>query len=185
MISHWILSALRVFKRQKTLVIINILGLSLGLCSAFIISLYVLNEIRYDRFHKNKDRIYRILTETSFKDWITPFVPFVLSEYINETIPEVDKTASINYLNVRIKKNNEFVRVNRFMTAGDQFFEIFSFNFIEGDPNTALSDIHSVVLTKSMAEYYFPGEMAVGKSLALIILFCPLASTLREARKLE
>ena len=166
MISHWILSALRVFKRQKTLIIINILGLSLGLSSAFIISLYVLNEIRYDRFHKNKDRIYRILTETSFKDWITPMVPFVLSEYIDETIPEVEKTAIIGVLtDVSIKNNGEFFEIRRFRTANDSFFEIFSFNFIEGNTETALNDIHSVVITKSMAEYYFPDEMAVGRTL--------------------
>lgn len=168
MISHWILSALRVFKRQKTLIIINILGLSLGLCSAFIISLYVLNEIRYDRFHKKKDSIYRVLTETSFKDWITPMVPFVLSEYIDETIPEVEKTAIIGVLtNVSIKNNGEFFEIRRFRTANDSFFEIFSFNFIEGNPETALNDIHSVVITKSMAEYYFPGEMAMGRTLEL------------------
>ncbi len=167
MISLWFLTALRVFKRQKTLLFLNLFGLSLGLCSAFIISLYVLNEIRYDRFHKNKDRIYRVNSEAIFKEG-SPKVPIGLSEYISRTIPEVEEIVNIRIPRyTRINKDGKFILTNKFITVSDQFFEMFSFNFIEGDPITALNDIHSIVITKSMAEYYFKDELAVGKLLEM------------------
>ncbi|HRW62092.1 MAG TPA: hypothetical protein P5132_01320, partial [Bacteroidales bacterium] len=74
MFLHYITLAIRNIKKFKVSFFINLIGLSLGLASAFIISSYVLKETSYDQFHSKKDRIYRVLCDNEKVNWTSPGV---------------------------------------------------------------------------------------------------------------
>ena len=109
MFKHYLLTIFRILSRNKLNLFLNLTGLTLGLAAAFIVLNYVLIETGFDRFHKNKKRIYRILTEKPDVNWTEPKTSYILTEYMTDHIPEVEKVTSIGYLPyAQVKKGEEF-----------------------------------------------------------------------------
>jgi len=164
MIKNYFKIAMRNIFRNKIYSFINLVGFSIGMACAILIILYVRLELSYDKYHINKDNLYRVVQS----DWIGS--PAALSNAIQMEIPEIKKAISIDYFTresgVKSFSNGE-KRFNedKFFLADPGFFDMFSFEFILGDKTTALEKPNSLVLTKSTAERYFGNEDPVGKIL--------------------
>ena len=131
---------------------------------AIMIILYVRFELSYDKYHVNKDNLYRVVKN----DWIG--TPAALPNVIQMGIPEIEKAISIDFFTREsgVKSfaygDNRF-NEKRFFLADPGFFDLFSFEFIQGDKTTALEQPNSIVLTESTAERYFGKEDPIGKIL--------------------
>ena len=166
MISNYIKIAFRNLIRFKAYSAINITGLAIGMACCILILLYVYDEMSYDRFNKNSDRIYRIvvdggLGENSFKAAVTapPLRNALLQDY-----PEVEAVTRIRNFGFPVLRYEDKVfSEEKFYWVDSTFFDVFTLNFIKGDPKTALKQPLSVVLTQKMAKKYFGNENPMGK----------------------
>lgn len=162
MFINYILTALRSFRKHKIYPLICIAGLALAISCFITVILFIQNEYSYDQYHANKDRIFRIATNTAH-------TPIPLAIYLKDEVPEIEKiTRVINF--TRNKKhifgyNNNCFYEDRYLLADQDFFDIFTYDFIMGNPHLALQDKNSIVLTESTAHKYFNREDPLGKSL--------------------
>lgn len=159
--------------RHKQFTLLNILGLSLGITACLLISLYVQDELSYDNFHEKGDRIYRINQSYIWGDWneqsasTGPNVALALKT----DIPEFEEVTRIHESGDQVvtyrPKNGAPRTFNEkgFYVAEENFFNIFSYNLIAGDPDEALKNPSSIVLTKEAATKYFGDDEAMGQIL--------------------
>lgn len=157
MIRSLIFTAIRNLVKNPFFSFINIFGLSAGLSAFLLLFLYVYNEITYDRFNKKEKRIYR-LCENQLEYTKGLAVP-----YIMENFPEVENaTRVLDWSSHRFTYEQKELKDN--ITCADTgFFHIFSFKFIEGNPDLALKNKYGVVLTKNIASRLFGEEPALNK----------------------
>jgi putative ABC transport system permease protein len=147
---------------------LNILGMTLGITSALFLILYVTDELSFDQYHKNKDRIYRVqshITETDDEfTWIVAQIPF--ASQVNEDYPEVESVTRLFNFQRSLFKNGEieFNEEDVYYTDST-FFDIFTYKTLEGSTEEALDKPFSIVLTETMANRYFSGDPAVGNTL--------------------
>jgi putative ABC transport system permease protein len=169
MIKNFFLTSFRKMLRHKGFAFINVAGLAIGLAACIMILLFIVDELSYDRFHNESHRIYRITAHGVFGDneFNSTFTPVPLAAAIYDEFPEVEQ---ITRLLVRPQRtirisDEKTLTEDRFFYADSNFFRIFSFRLIEGDPNTALLHPGSIVLTESAAKRYFGDENPIGKTL--------------------
>ncbi len=151
--------------RQKYSTLINILGLSIGIGSFIIIALYVYNESIYDRFHENKDKIYRVTSNVFNPDFESAQLPARFYEHLRDEIPEVEKLTRV------FRTNSTFIleyQENKVRTQSDvyvdpDFLEMFSFTLLSGTLYDFAENPQAAFLTKDFAERLFQGEDPVGK----------------------
>ena len=154
--------------RQKLYTGINIGGLAIGIAASLIIILFVMNELSFDRFHENADRIYRIGNQVgSAADNRGAFTPPPLASALKNDFPEVMEATRLNLWKrerlVRYKEK-QYIE-NDIIHADSTVFNLFTFNWIAGTPRNALVQPHQVVITEEMAEKYFGDEEPVGRIL--------------------
>ncbi len=168
MFNNYLKIAWRNIKRHKGYSFINITGLAVGMTVCILILLFVRYELSYDNFHEYKDRIYRIEPQFLTADGsvyrhycsLAPaFTPFLEKEF-----PEMEHIVRIaggdtTLVNVDEKKFIE----ERFFLAEEDIFEVFTLPLVQGDPETALKNPNSVVLSESMAHKYFGDGDPIGK----------------------
>jgi putative ABC transport system permease protein len=163
--------ALRKIRRQKGFSFITIAGLAVGLACSILMMLWIHDEKSFDRFHANRDSIYRLIkvTRTSEKTTFDARTPYPLGEAILEKVPEV--VNFVRYQGVfgrwEMTHGDKTFYNDNIGTADPSFFEIFTFPFIQGDPKTALIDRSSIVLSESMARKYFGAEDPMGKVMTM------------------
>ncbi len=165
MFKNYFKVAFRNLFRSKGFSAINILGLAIGMASAMLILLWIQNEVSYDQFHEKKDRIYEAWNKASFSGelhtWNT--TPKILARTIERDLPEVEQAVRVdwgsNFLfsigEKRITKEGTIVDSN--------FLQVFTFPLLKGNPKTVLNDMHSIVLTETLAKELFGKEEAMGK----------------------
>ena len=148
--------------------ILNILGLTIGITSALFLIIYVSDEVSYDRFHENADRIYRVSSKITEPDdqftWIfaqIPFGPQVVKDY-----PEVQSFVRFIPMNRSLFKyeDKEFNEEN-FFYVDSTLFDIFTYKVIKGEVKTALLDPKKIILTEKIAARYFGNSDPIGKIL--------------------
>ncbi|MEO6253272.1 MAG: ABC transporter permease [Ferruginibacter sp.] len=169
MIKNLFLVAIRNFKKDKGYNLLNVLGLSIGITFSLLLIFYIIDELSYDKYHKNADRIFRIVSyvnepENKMK-WAS--TQFPLGPTLKKDYPEVEQSARFVSADRAMYKNGdkEFYEEKIFYVDSN-LFQIFTYKFLEGNAATALIAPHSMVLTKSLAEKYFgKGHNAVGQSL--------------------
>ncbi|MCJ7582129.1 MAG: ABC transporter permease [Candidatus Aminicenantes bacterium] len=167
---NYIKITFRKIKRQKGYSIINIVSLAVGLACCAVMMLWLQNEKSFDRFHTNRDSIFRMIkeTQTSEKMILDARTPYPLGDAILGKIPEVKNfTRYQGVIGWEITYSDKTFFNDDLGTADSAFFEIFSFPFILGDPKTALSDRYSIVVTESMASKYFGKEEPMGKVMTM------------------
>ena len=167
MIKNYFKIALRNLFRNKVFSFINISGLSLGLACCMLIALYVKDEVSYDRFHEKKDRLYQMTNKIIDKQGkITDIgvACMIQGPSFKQEIPEIEACVRVQTNNLIVKKGNETLYED-VSWVDENFFSVFSFPLLEGNPKTALSDIHAVVLTEETAEKYFGKTNPIGKTL--------------------
>lgn len=167
MLGNFMKVALRNLIRHKIFSVINILGLALGMACFMLIMLWVQEELSFDRFHKNKDRIFAIYTENTkgAKGYGTPGG---LAPALVEDIPEIKSAVRVTGSDKTLVAYGEkaFYEKN-IMYADPSFFEIFTFPLVKGSPEHALKEMNSIVLTEKMAGKYFGSGDPMGKQLTL------------------
>ncbi len=168
MIKNLLKTAFRHIRKHSGYSFLNILGLTLGITSALFLIIYVSDELSYDRYHENADRIYRVsskLTETDDQfTWIfaqIPMGPQVVQDY-----PEVQSFVRfINMPQTLYKyEDKENIEVN-FFYADSTLFDIFSYKVLKGDVRSAVKDPGKIVLTEKVAARYFGDADPIGKTL--------------------
>ncbi len=166
--------AIRSLIRNKAFTFINVLGLVLGISFSTMLYTYVSNELSYDSFHQKSDRTFRVLTiDKSVPDnlrtygvTVSPFGPELASSF-----PEVEEMTRLHRFSGQVIIEIDEAKYNErnwFTTTDNNFFNVFNFDFVEGDKSTALSQPFSVVLPESMAKKYFGDESALGKTMNLL-----------------
>ncbi len=173
MLKNYLKIALRNLRKNTAYSFINIAGLALGLACCILILLYVQDELTFDAFHQKSDRIYRV-TETQpspdrgerhFPSTLGPAGPAMVADF-PEIINAVRMRSRTGIGRIAIKRGeNRFYEADHLM-AEPSFFEIFDFTLIQGDPQTALREPFSIVLTESAAHRYFGNENPLGQILS-------------------
>jgi putative ABC transport system permease protein len=169
MIKNYIKIALRNLRRNKLYSLLNIVGLAIGITCCILILLYVQDELSYDRFHENADRIYRATTHFVLKDRVMDFAStaHVQGPMFKEAYPEVENYVRFNSYGSRrmIRYEDVSYAEEKFIWVDNSVFDIFSFNLIKGNPKEALAKPNTVVITEDIAEKYFGDEDPLGKNL--------------------
>jgi len=166
MIKNYLVTALRNLRRNKVFSLINVLGLSIGISAALVIYLIIQYDFSFEKFQKDGDRIYRVVTDMKFAG--EPFnnsgVPFPLPEATRSEVSGIEECAAFWTTNPKVSipagssKPTVFKNQDNVTFADDHYFNLFPYyKWLAGSPNNALKDPFRTVLTKSRAAIYFPG----------------------------
>lgn len=160
MFKNYFITALRDIKRQKIFAFIKIAGLSIGIAVCILLSLYIYDEISFDRFHKNADNIYRIINKANNSTYVAPQV----SQLMKDNFPEISETSRILPRDeVVVRYKEEQFNEKDFIYTDENFFKIFSFELKNGDPETVLKQPFSIVITENIALKYFGNNNPIGE----------------------
>ncbi|MCP4724254.1 MAG: hypothetical protein GY863_04425, partial [bacterium] len=171
MLKNYLKIAFRNLKRNKGFSFITISSLSVGITCTMLIVLWVQDELSFDRFHENTEDIYRVITETQAADQIysKPAVPTPLVTTLKDEYPEVLNVCRFRggFSDWRVQYGEKIFINDRVGIADPSFFELFSFRLLKGNPENALTERYSIVLTEGMADKYFDNEEPMGKQLLI------------------
>lgn len=169
MFKNYLKVAFRNLGKNKMFSLINIVGLAIGLCCFLLIAVYVLDELSYDRFYKNANRIYRINADIRFggNELHIPETSDMMGASLKKDYPEIEEYTRIynNNGNKLIKKGAEYINEFNVAHADSTFFSVFQLPAIEGDTRTALNEPNTLVITESAAKKYFGTINALGKTI--------------------
>ena len=172
MLKNYIKIAWRSLWKNKITTSVSLFGLILGIACFMLLGTYILNELRYDRFHEKADRIAFVnLNYKSPSDAEavhTPSTPTAVVPVAKREFTEVEDAARVYRYNSRdIKADNKNFTEKNMILADEALFTIFSFHFIAGDPATALQHPNTIVITEATAQKYFGTSDALGKTLLI------------------
>jgi putative ABC transport system permease protein len=169
MIRNYFKIAWRNLWRNKTFSAINIFGWAIGLCCFLLITLYVTDELSYDRYNDKADRIYRINMDARMRgqDIHLAVTPDQMGQLLKQDNPQVAAYTRIftNDGDKLVKKGTEYLTETRVANVDSSFFQVFSLPAIAGNTQTALDAPNTVVITATTARKYFGTTQAVGKVL--------------------
>ncbi|MEM9324373.1 MAG: ABC transporter permease [Bacteroidota bacterium] len=168
MLTHYLKTAFRNFLRHRVSFIINLVGLTTGLSCALFIFLWVADELSFDKFHEKDDRLFRVMEFQTYSDYLgtTLSTPGILAENLKVDYPEIQYAATTTWINANQFSYEDKLFKEDGWHAGEDFFNIFSFPLLIGDPDQVLRDKTSVCISRDMALRFFgsPAE-AMGKTL--------------------
>jgi len=169
MFKSYIKMAYRNIRRYKGYSIINIAGLTVGMACFILIFLWAYDELNYDTFHTHSKELYRIILKKADDpgDPGVPSAPYILPRILKEEYPEIIEVTRVRthgYPSAVWHRDITFYE-NRFFLTDPSFFSMFTYDFVQGNPETALNDPNSVVVTKESARRYFGDEDPMGKIL--------------------
>lgn len=158
----------RNFRKQKTVGILNICGLSFGIMVSLVVGLWAINELSFDGFHKDADKMYRLVQVYEMNNKpvraASAFEP--VGKIAEAEIPQIEQMC-------RIYKENDGITMNEVVQFGltsiltdYNFFSFFTFPLKEGDPKTAFASPDNVIITESTAKKYYPNENPIGKKVS-------------------
>ena len=169
MFSNFLKTAWRNLLKNKVFSVINILGLAIGLSCFLLISMYVLDELSYDKYNDKSARIYRVHSDIRFggSDLILPVSPDIMGATLKKDYPEIEEFTRLYTSggSKLIRKGTQFINENAVGHADSTIFKVFTLPVLSGDPNTALNEPNTVVITESTAKKYFGNTNAVGKTI--------------------
>jgi putative ABC transport system permease protein len=167
MIRNYFITAWRNLVKNKAFSIINILGLSTGLCCFLLILLYVQDELHYDQFNKKADRVYRVYSSIRFGGTSLefPLSSDPMGAVLKKDYPQVEQFTRIytSSGSKQIKKGNLFITEQHIAHVDSTFFDVFTFPVVSGLTENALNEPNTVVITESAAKKYFGTTEAVGR----------------------
>ena len=166
LIKHSLIS----FKRQRAYIIINVLGLSIGIACSLFIALFVMNEASYDKYNTKKERIFRVILNGNLggKDFNISSTPAVMGSTLLKEYPEVEDFLRMNRVGpTEVEYNNQTFTEEHLVEADSSFFNFFSIPVIKGDPENFLNAPRKVVLSRSTAKKYFGTENPIDKTLRI------------------
>ena len=169
MLQNYLILAIRLLWKNKVLASINIFGLAIGLAASILILIYTQFELSYDQQNENLDRMYRITIQAALggNEIAATTSPYPMAAALRNEFPEVETAARfrqffqetlVSFGELRYQESEVF-------HVDQQFLDIFTVNFLAGDPGSALEEPYSVVLTNTVAEKYFGSQEAIGQLL--------------------
>jgi putative ABC transport system permease protein len=168
MLKNYFKIAWRNLMKNKVFSAINILGLTIGITVCMMIFLFIMNEFSFDKFHKQGKNIYRVMRGY---DVSKPTVPWLSGPYasalLNDYHGEIKKAVRVMPSNALVSFGNKAFNEKKLFLADADFFTLFSFPLVKGNPETVLKDPNSVVLTETTARKYFGKEDPMGKIIEL------------------
>jgi putative ABC transport system permease protein len=164
MFKNYFKIAFRNLARNKIYSFINIAGLGIGLACALLIMLYVKDEISFDRFHKNVNHIYRIARKSNGNN-VNGTTGFLQGPRFTQNVPGVKSFVRVQGGAEDIKKGTEVQEQDGVLSVDSNFFSVFTFPLLSGNPETCLTEPHSIVLSEDAAKKYFATTDAVDKVL--------------------
>lgn len=179
MFKSYVVVAFRNFLRNKIFTLINVLGLSIGISSSLVIFLIAQYDLSFDRFEKNGDRLYRVVSEYVFQGGNpghTRGVPGPLGDAVKKELTGIEKTVNFRYYNVQklavagtnSAKASIFKAPSGIIFADDSYFTILPYKWLAGPQRAALEKQNRVVLSESNAKLYFPSlsyEEMIGRKI--------------------
>lgn len=165
MIIHNLKVSIRNFRRYKVSFFINLLGLVCGLVTALFIYLWVDHEQNVDKFHKNGDQIFRLVSDNAGSETLLNSSPRLAKQLV-DAIPEVELLVNSSWSQLEsslVLEEQVFSSVGDF--ASDGFFDLFSYPLIRGNNASVLSEPNAIVLSESMAMKLFKTLDVVGRQL--------------------
>lgn len=169
MFKNYFKIAWRNLLKNKIFSFVNIIGLAIGLSCFLLITLYVMDELNYDRYNLNADRIYRINSDIRFggTDLHMPVTSDMMGQLLKKDYPQVENYTRIYTFNgdKLVKKGGEYIDENKVAHVDSTFFDVFTLPVIEGDTRTALDEPNTVVITESTAKKYFGTVHALGRTI--------------------
>lgn len=170
MFRNYLTSAIRNLLKYKAYSLINILGLAIGMTCCIMIMLFVQNELSYDQSHENKDRIFRVelrnrnLQTGEINEWTIG--PYRLAEALRVDFPEISRVIRFSAQSrVLIHRGEKMFREEHFHLVDPGVLEAFTFPLLRGNPQTALQEPFTVVITEEIANKYFGNEDPMGQVL--------------------
>jgi len=169
MLKNYFKIALRSLVKQKGHAFINITGLAVGMACCLLILLYVHEELSFDQYHQNKDRIYRLATRVqgaSYEGIAKVNGPW--GPAVKKAVPEVQEAVRFVIAGqMLVSRGEKRLYEDEGLYADSTVFEVFSFPLLRGDPHRALTAPHTMVVTRGFAQKYFGKDDPVGQSLRL------------------
>jgi putative ABC transport system permease protein len=177
MIRSYFKSATRNIVKRKLYSFINAFGLSIGLAFCILIYLFIDDEKSFDRFHTNKDRIYRLDQKAYDIHGRDPeseynysaYIPLPLSEAVKNEIPEVEFATHFNSGREGAMRYGDKVFTEKYALVEGDFFQMFSFRLIQGNKEKLFTSKNEVVITPALAKKYFGEEPPLGKEIELFM----------------
>lgn len=168
MLKNFFKTAFRNILKYKSYSIINFIGLTCGIALTLLILVYVRHELSYDRFHEKTDRLYR-LRYSAPNGLELATSPPPIAPKLKDEFAEIEEAARVYIRNVSISLPNsqEAFEENRIVFADSAFTDMFSLEFVKGNPKNALHDKFTVLINEEMAEKYFGDKDPIGESLIL------------------
>jgi len=171
MFKNYLKTALRSLVRNRLYTFINVFGLTVGLASCMFIFLYINNELSYDKFHHNPDRVYRLIRTADYKTegiryiGVTsgPFAEAILTDF--EGI--VEQTLRVENNNGLITYGEKAFLEDKLFLADSNFFMVLNFPLVVGNKETVLNGGSKVVISSALAIKYFGRDDPIGKILEL------------------
>jgi putative ABC transport system permease protein len=167
MLKNYFVIALRNIRRNKVYSFLNMGGLAVGMASFILISLFIRYQLSYDRYHENAGRIYRVATESQMHGTTTALSANPMAPELVREFPEIVHAVRIDHVNqkVLIEYGHKYFKEERFYLSDPNVFKVFSFPLIKGNPDSALKEKYSVVISATIASKYFGDDDPVGKIL--------------------
>ena len=161
-------TAWRNLRNQKSASVLSITGLSLGMAAAILIMLWVQNEVSFDNYHSNADRIYLVAEKQKNASRKYPGTPLVLADAAKQQIPEVEKTCRLVIANNATRPvlgiKNKYFTEKSTAFVDKEWFEIFHFDFISGNAHGFGINPDCIILTEELAiKYYRTSKNAIGQ----------------------
>ena len=169
MIRHYLKIAFRSLVRSKVHSSINILGLSLGIASCLLITLFVKDELTFDRFHEKANRIFRAY---AIEDWgvnqrfFDTATPFPLGPALKDNLPEVEHIVRIHNIEAQIKVNHQLFS-EQVTIAGEDFFSVFDFKVLKGESKDLLHAQSNALITQDVAKRFFGNTDPINKTISI------------------
>ncbi|UCC78877.1 MAG: ABC transporter permease, partial [Candidatus Zixiibacteriota bacterium] len=169
MLLNYLKIAFRSMQKQKSYITINIVGLAIGMACCILIMSWVYDELSYDRYHKNIDNLHLVISVDNYPNnerkyfAVTPppLGPVLKSEY-----PEIINTARYRSFGKSLIRYNETAFNEDIVAVADQsIFQLLTFDFLQGDIETAFPNPNSIVISKEMRDKYFGDDNPIGKTL--------------------
>ncbi len=169
MFKNYLKTAIRNLLKFRGYSLINIFGLSVGIACCILIMLFVRNEVSYDSFHENKDRIYRAYCTIELsggRKLTSPNLPIPFGPTVSADFPEVENVVRFQERTGVVRYRENLVR-QELLFSDPAILKVFTFPLILGEPKTAMSSPNSIVISREMAEKYFANEEPLGEQLSI------------------
>jgi putative ABC transport system permease protein len=171
MLKNYLKIALRNFQRHKGYSFINIAGFAVGMAVCLLILTYVRHELSYDKYHKDRDRVYRIAQDirTPTSNRVFAMISPMVAPTLKADYPQVEQAGRvlIPWQSRLVRREDTFFYEDRFMYADPELFEVLTIPFIQGNPLKALTRPHTLVISERIALKYFGLENPLGETLEI------------------